>query len=107
VEEHKQVIPKIIFKELGKEGGADLLKRKIQYHRKRASSDPVKEINLAETLVEYAQALVKDGKFSVGRNHVEEAISIYEKQLQKWDDDDIRRDLEVANNLLKEIENGE
>ncbi|MBS3793726.1 MAG: hypothetical protein KGY80_02450, partial [Candidatus Thorarchaeota archaeon] len=103
----EELIPKIIFGKLEKEGGVALLKHKVEYHRELTSADPLEQGDLAEVLVEYAQALVKDGKSSVGRNHVEEAISIYEKQLQKWDDDDIRRDLEVANNLLKEIENGE
>jgi len=53
----EELVPKIIFAELGEEGGADLLKHKIHYHRKRAASDPVEEIHLAETLVEYAEML--------------------------------------------------
>ncbi|MBS3794131.1 MAG: hypothetical protein KGY80_04500 [Candidatus Thorarchaeota archaeon] len=54
--------------------------------------------------MEYAQALVKDGKSSVARKHVKEAISIYEKQLQKWNSDSIRAELETAKELLKQIE---
>jgi hypothetical protein len=106
VEEYKQVIPKIIFAELGKEGGANLLKRKVEYHRKQTTADPLEQIDLAKVLVEYAQALLKDEKSSAARKHVEEAINIYENQLEKWDDD-MRGDLETANKLLKQVENGE
>jgi hypothetical protein len=96
----EELVPKIIFAELGEEGGSDLLKHKIHYHRKRASSDPVEEIQLAETLVEYAEMLWEDGNTSPARKHVEEAIGIYENYLQKWDDRDTRGDLEAAKELL-------
>ncbi|MBD3159889.1 MAG: hypothetical protein GF309_14000 [Candidatus Lokiarchaeota archaeon] len=56
----EELIPKIIFKELGEEGGADLLKRKVKYHRELTSADPLEQGDLAETLVEYAHALLKD-----------------------------------------------
>ncbi|MGV9103641.1 MAG: hypothetical protein ACOC3C_05965 [Candidatus Thorarchaeota archaeon] len=50
----EELIPRIIFKELGEEGGTDLLKLKVQYHRKQTSTAPLKQTDLAEVLVEYA-----------------------------------------------------
>ncbi|MBD3159897.1 MAG: hypothetical protein GF309_14040 [Candidatus Lokiarchaeota archaeon] len=103
----EELVPNIIFAELGKEGGADLLKHKIQYHRKQAASDPVEEIHLAETLVEYAEALWENGKSAPAERRVGEAIGIYEGYLEKWDSDSIRAELETAKELLKQIENAE
>lgn len=103
----EELIPKIIFKELGEEGGADLLKRKVEYHRKRAASDPVEARNLAETLVEYADALCKNGKSSPAKKRVKEAIGIYKGYLEKWDSDSIRAELEAAKELLRQIEDSQ
>ncbi|MGV9170555.1 MAG: hypothetical protein ACOC38_11525, partial [Promethearchaeia archaeon] len=103
----EELVPKIIFAELGEEGGVDLLKRKVEYHRELTSADPLEQGDLAEALVEYAQVLLIDGSFSAARNHVNEAISIYEKQLEKWGSEDTRLELEAAREVLKQIEDSQ
>ena len=103
----EQWISELVFSQVEMDEDTELLKHKIHYLRKLAQSNPIEKQNLAKTLVEYGQALLKDKKSSAARKHVKEAISIYEKQLEKWDDDDMRRELEVANKLLKQVENSQ
>ncbi|MFO7837804.1 MAG: hypothetical protein R6V83_14265 [Candidatus Thorarchaeota archaeon] len=53
----EELVPSIIFAELEKERGVDLLKRKVQYHRKQTSADPLEQADLAEVLVERRKIL--------------------------------------------------
>lgn len=103
----EELIPKIIFTELGEEGVVDLLERKVEYQRKQPSADPLQQADLAEVLEEYAQALLKDEISSAARDHVEEAISIYENQLEKWGSENIRLELEAAKEFLKDLKERE